>query len=166
MAVEELGPAERFAVGAIGEPGKRTFYMLVTASGAIHAFVCEKSQVAELARQGLQLLVAAALTPDQAAVRQILEGGLEIDEPETTRFRIGSIGLGLTQSEFLTMTLGSVDEDQSVSFVISPEQFQAMALAALEVVAAGRPICPRCGLPEDPEGHDCPWVNGHHPPAP
>ena len=25
-----------------------------------------------------------------------------------------------------------------------------------QVVAAGRPVCPRCGEGMDPEGHDCP----------
>jgi len=30
------------------------------------------------------------------------------------------------------------------------------------VVAAGRPPCPLCGNPLDPEGHVCPRQNGHH----
>ena len=30
------------------------------------------------------------------------------------------------------------------------------------VVAAGRPPCPLCGFPLDPEGHICPRLNGYH----
>lgn len=165
MAREDLGPAERLAAGAIGTPGKRTFYLEVTASGQTHTFVCEKGQVADLAQQGLQLLTTAGLQPDQEAVNRLLEIGLEIVAPTQERFRIGSIGIGITANEFLTMNLGSVDEEETVSFVVTPEQFQAMAIAALGVVAAGRPLCPRCGLPEDPDGHFCPSVNGHHPPS-
>jgi len=29
------------------------------------------------------------------------------------------------------------------------------------VVAAGRPPCPLCGLPLDPDGHVCPRQNGY-----
>ncbi|HKX74974.1 MAG TPA: DUF3090 family protein [Acidimicrobiia bacterium] len=165
MAVENLGPAERFAAGAIGAPGKRTFYLEVTASAVSHWFLCEKDQVAELAEQGLQLLIASGLSPDQEAVGHLIRSGLEVREPDQPRFRIGSIGVGITQNEFLTLQIGEVEGDDSVTFLVTPEQFQAMAVVALQVVASGRPICPRCGLPEDPEGHNCPWVNGHHPPA-
>jgi uncharacterized repeat protein (TIGR03847 family) len=162
MAVDELGPAERFAAGAIGQPGSRRFYLEVTARGAVYAFPCEKSQVAALAVQGLQLLTMAGIEPDDDAVNRLVEDGLDIVDPEEERFRIGSIGLAVNPSEFLLVTLGSEDEGQSASFVVSPEQFRAMAIVAAHVVAAGRPICPRCQLPEDPDGHRCPSVNGHH----
>ncbi len=33
--------------------------------------------------------------------------------------------------------------------------------ARAQIVAAGRPPCPLCGLPLDPEGHVCPRQNGH-----
>jgi uncharacterized repeat protein (TIGR03847 family) len=32
---------------------------------------------------------------------------------------------------------------------------------AVEVIAAGRPPCPLCGLPLNPEGHICPRRNGY-----
>lgn len=166
MAIEDLGPAERFAAGAVGEPGHRSFYLEVTAAGTAYSFPLEKGQVAELAQQGLQLLISAGLSPDDDAVARLIESGLSIAEPEEERFRIGSIGVGVSSNEFLTVNLGSVEGEESANFVVSPEQFKAMALVALEVVAAGRPICPLCGLPEDPEGHACPSVNGHHPPQP
>lgn len=162
MAIEDLGPAERLAAGAIGRPGQRRFYLEVTASGRVHSFPSEKSQVAELAQQGLQLLAATGLPSDEEAVERLVATGLPIIDPSEPRFRIGSIGVSVDRREFLAVTLGSVDEDESVIFVVTPEQFRAMALVAAKVVAAGRPICPRCGLPEDPDGHRCPWVNGHH----
>ena len=33
---------------------------------------------------------------------------------------------------------------------------------AERVVAAGRPPCPLCGAPLDPQGHICPRRNGHY----
>ncbi|MGH8928941.1 MAG: DUF3090 family protein [Acidimicrobiia bacterium] len=162
MAVDDLGPAERLAAGAIGQPGQRRFFLEVIAGGQIHSFLCEKGQVAELAQQGLHLLAVVGLSSDEEAVERLVHSGLSITDPQEPKFRIGSIGIAITQSEFLSITLGSVEEDHSATFVVTPEQFRAMALVAVEVVAAGRPICPRCGLPEDPEGHRCPSVNGHH----
>lgn len=162
MALDDLGPADRFAAGAIGEPGSRRFFLEVTAGETIHSFPCEKSQVAELASQGLQLLLLAGLEPNPDTVYHLMASGLQITDPDAPRFPIGSIGVAVDASELLSITFGSVDEDESATFVVSPEQFRAMALVAVEVVAAGRPICPRCQLPEDPEGHRCPSVNGHH----
>ncbi|MEV4461951.1 DUF3090 family protein, partial [Microbispora sp. NPDC049633] len=46
---------------------------------------------------------------------------------------------------------------------ISAAAARAFSRRALEVVAAGRPPCPLCGRPLDPEGHICVRLNGHHP---
>lgn len=162
MPLEDLGPAERLAAGAIGQPGQRRFFLEVTVGGRIHSFPCEKGQVAELAQQGLQLLTVAGLESDEEAVDRLVQSHLPIVDPEEPKFRIGSIGVAVHLSEFLSITLASTDDEESATFVVTPEQFRAMALVAVEVVAAGRPICPRCGLPEDPDGHRCPSVNGHH----
>jgi uncharacterized repeat protein (TIGR03847 family) len=43
------------------------------------------------------------------------------------------------------------------------DQVRSFVLHALAVVDEGRPICPLCNLPMNPEGHDCPAGNGHHP---
>jgi uncharacterized repeat protein (TIGR03847 family) len=40
-------------------------------------------------------------------------------------------------------------------------QARSFAKRALEVVSAGRPPCPLCSLPLDPEGHVCPRQNGY-----
>jgi uncharacterized repeat protein (TIGR03847 family) len=42
-----------------------------------------------------------------------------------------------------------------------PAAARAFARRAARVVAAGRPPCPLCGQPLDPEGHICPRQNGH-----
>ncbi|GAA2507862.1 DUF3090 domain-containing protein [Streptomyces sp. NPDC059506] len=40
-------------------------------------------------------------------------------------------------------------------------QARSFAKRALDLVAAGRPPCPLCSLPLDPEGHVCPRQNGY-----
>jgi hypothetical protein len=117
--------------------------------------------MAVLATQGLAALEEAGIDTDETAVSQILQSGLAVSDPVQPRLRVGSIALGIAASELITVTVESVDGDDGVSFVVAPEQFRAMALAALQAVAGGRPICPRCRLPIDPDGHDCPAGNGH-----
>jgi len=160
--MKDLGPAERFAAGAVGPPGSRVFYLEVTANAEVHSFPCEKSQVADLAQRGLQLLVAAGLEIDESAVENIVATGLPIGDPVTPSFRIASIAIAVVANEFITLVLGSPEGEEEVRFIVTAEQFRAMALIAARVVASGRPICPRCQLPMDPEGHRCPSSNGHH----
>jgi uncharacterized repeat protein (TIGR03847 family) len=52
------------------------------------------------------------------------------------------------------------EDAEPVSFTVDPAGLDSMARRAVEVVAAGRPSCPWCGLPKDPEGHVCPSSNG------
>jgi hypothetical protein len=84
-----------------------------------------------------------------------------LDDPEPSRFRVGTISLALDTSQLLRVILESSESEEGVSFVVAPEQFHAMAVQGLQAVASGRPLCKRCGLPEDPEEHKCPSVNGH-----
>ena len=163
MAVEDLGPAERFVAGAIGEPGSRRFYLEVTASGVTHVMLAEKQQIAALASQGLEVLDQRGISSDDAAVQALIDAGLQVIDPgvDGERFRVGEMSIGMAESELLTIAIDSVEGDDGVRFVIAPEQFQAMARVALDIVAAGRPTCRWCQLPMDPEGHECPAQNGH-----
>ncbi|GAA1693564.1 DUF3090 domain-containing protein [Fodinicola feengrottensis] len=55
-----------------------------------------------------------------------------------------------------------IDDTRDVLRVrISPAAARAFISRAERVVAAGRPACPLCGLPLDPEGHICPRHNGY-----
>ena len=160
MAIEELGPAERLTAGAIGRPGSREFYLQVTAGGVDHWLMAEKQQVSVLASEGIRILDEHEVEYDEEAVRRITDGGLELREPDEDAIecRVGEVSMSLTET-LLTLTIASADEDRSISFVVAPEQFRAMAKVALEVVAKGRPICRWCRLPMDPDGHECPARN-------
>lgn len=162
MAMRDLGPAEHFAAGAIGEPGSRRFFLHVSAADEMVWLPAEKQQVEALGRQALTLLEAAGLEPDDEAVEG-LKDGLDIGYPTSESFRVGGIQVAVLESELIALIVSDPDESESLRFVVAPEQLKAMAEVALSVVAAGRPICPRCQLPEDPAGHRCPATNGHFP---
>ncbi len=44
---------------------------------------------------------------------------------------------------------------------LAPAAARQFVARALRVLAAGRPPCPLCGQPLDPQGHLCPRRNGH-----
>jgi uncharacterized repeat protein (TIGR03847 family) len=52
-------------------------------------------------------------------------------------------------------------EAARIRFWATREQMLSLARHGAAVCAAGRPRCQLCGNPIDPEGHQCPALNGH-----
>jgi uncharacterized repeat protein (TIGR03847 family) len=53
------------------------------------------------------------------------------------------------------------EELATVRLWCTRSQIRAMANWGLEISSRGRPLCPQCGQPMDPEGHFCARKNGH-----
>jgi len=86
-------------------------------------------------------------------VTRELAAGESTDQPTETQEAIGSIGM---ESE------GEATEESGVvRFWCTRSQIRAMCHWGIEVANRGRPICPQCGEPMEPEGHFCPKKNGH-----
>jgi uncharacterized repeat protein (TIGR03847 family) len=58
--------------------------------------------------------------------------------------------------------VGEIEADEVVIIKLDPGYARAFAQRAQRVVSAGRPACPFCGGPLDPDGHICPRANGFH----
>ncbi|MDH3500204.1 MAG: DUF3090 family protein [Acidimicrobiia bacterium] len=159
--------ASHFTAGAVGEPGRRIFYLYVVVDGAPYWFVAEKQQVAALGAQSIESIPRTGLAVDDTVVETILSQNMEVpspDDPDQILFRIDSMALRVNPDvETVTVMLTGTEDDQDFEFDITVHYLRAMALAALASVESGRPTCPKCQLPEDPEGHDCPSSNGHRP---
>jgi len=56
-------------------------------------------------------------------------------------------------------------EPSRVRYWATREQMLSLARHGATVCASGRPRCQLCGNPIDPEGHQCPALNGHRGPA-
>jgi uncharacterized repeat protein (TIGR03847 family) len=149
--VRSLGNAERFVAGAVGEPGSRVFLIEVEGDGPTEWFLVEKQQVAALAERSIRLLRQLGLS--------VAEPGPALEAPGEPTFRVGEIALG-SDGDAVVIVLSPTDEGEPVTFTVSADRLGAMAQRALEVVAAGRPLCRFCGLPIDPDGHPCPASNG------
>ncbi len=81
----------------------------------------------------------------------------------------GEIGLGYDKERdkvvlFVKEILTEEDDPENaavIRFWATRAQMRQLARWGVEVVSRGRPICPQCGQPEEPEGHFCPKKNGH-----
>ncbi len=170
MAIYELDPVERIGVAAVGQPGQRRFFLLASGSGHTLTLACEKSQIQALVQRLQQMLESQGIErPEQPAEA----GQLVPGDPE---WQIGELGLGYHEARRMFVLVASqgaageateepaaTDDAPSVRFWLSPDQVAGFSRQAESVLAAGRPLCPRCGLPMDPAGHPCPVMNGARP---
>jgi uncharacterized repeat protein (TIGR03847 family) len=172
-------PPDRFVAGTVGQPGDRTFYLQASGGGRVVSVALEKTQVAILAERLDELLEevrrrGAGEVP-VVAPRE-LEDTAPLDVPVEEEFRVGALGLawdGETE-QVVIEALAPTEDDTEVEMLtddedgpdavrvrISADAARAFVVRAQRVVAAGRPPCPLCALPLDPEGHICPRQNGH-----
>lgn len=169
MAIYELDPVDRISVAAVGSPGQRKFFLLASGSGRTLTLGCEKSQIQALVLRLHQMLEAQKIEgEEQTAADPAPEPG----EPE---WQIGEMGLGYHEARRMFVLVASeaavgestdetaASDAPSVRFWLSPHQVAAFSKQAENVLTAGRPLCPRCGLPMDPAGHPCPVMNGARP---
>lgn len=143
------------AADAIGEPGSRTFLLQLYGSFGRHTYLLEKGQVAALAAGADQLLREI-----EHEVGDLDKAPLLIDE--VPHFRVGQLGLGWDDAA--TEAVLSVESvavgDEAVTYRMPLEVLVAAARQGEKAVEAGRPLCDRCGLAMDPDGHACPTSNG------
>lgn len=179
-------PPERFVAGTLGQPGERTFFLQATEGSRVTSVSLEKTQVTVLAQRLDELLdevlrqssgdvVVPAVTPTE------LNDEEPLSQPILEEFRVGTMALAwdpedhrvvveaqavTEEEEAETEPLSDEDEGPDVLRVrITPSMARAFTQRAMDVVNAGRPSCPFCGLPLDAEGHICPRQNGHRAPT-
>lgn len=174
----EFDPVDSIAAGAVGLPGHRTFFIQATKDGRVLSVLVEKEQVAVLSDRLRSLLdQVAAQFPGEEGEPELPAGEL-VGEP-VPLFRAVAIGIGFDPSrrmvllEFHERPVQEEDDDEGAEeagdeeegylarLYATPGQARTMATRGTEAVRAGRPPCPLCGNPLDPEGHVCPKLNGH-----
>ena len=180
--IYDLGAPDRFVAGTVGSPGSRTFFLQATKGSAVVSVVLEKVQVQVLAERLAALLEEVRRrggSVPQAALPSARDNA-PLAEPLVESFRVGTLTIGwdATRGEVLVEARAQVgdaedeaaaveldDDDPTgpdlVRVRLAPPAALAFAERSLEIVAAGRPPCPLCGLPLDPGGHICSRRNGY-----
>ncbi|WP_326599942.1 DUF3090 domain-containing protein [Streptomyces sp. NBC_01803] len=183
-------PPERFVAGTVGLPGRRTFFLQATAAGRTTSVALEKAQVEALAERIDELLDEVVrrsggnTTVPAVASSELSDTG-PLQTPVEEEFRVGTMALAWdSENERMIVeaqALVELEAESEEAFAEAEERLlrddengppmlrvrltgtmaRAFAQRALEVVNAGRPPCPLCSLPLDPEGHVCPRQNGY-----
>ncbi|EYR62974.1 hypothetical protein N866_03995 [Actinotalea ferrariae CF5-4] len=182
--VHEFDWPDRVVVGTVGRPGERTFYLQARTGARSIGVVLEKEQSAMLAERIDQLLDALSAdpasgvsVPARAPVELIDDDPL--DQPVEEQFRVGTMRLSwdprtaqvvleayplpLPQDEDEDDDGPEPDDDgpdEMLLLRIPVGTARAFAQRTRQVVHAGRPPCPLCGQPVDPDGHVCALPDG------
>ncbi|MDR7254418.1 putative repeat protein (TIGR03847 family) [Nocardioides sp. BE266] len=185
--VHRFDPPERFVSGTVGEPGQRTFFLQAREGTRLISVSLEKQQVSALAERIDELLdeLMGAAGDDlliPAIAPRDLTDNQPLEQPIEEEFRAGTMTLSWDSAdERVVIEVFPFTE----AAVVSPEQLQedledllepepeeiflvritaAAARSFVErsrsVIGAGRPDCPFCGEPIDPDGHLCVRANG------
>lgn len=183
--VHGFDPPERFVAGTVGPPGQRTFFLQARAGNRLVSVALEKQQVQALAERVDELLdeVMATQAGGESVIPALAPLGLEdsdpLEQPIEEEFRAGTMTLSwdptdervvievFPYTEAAVITPDQLDEDfeepepDEVFLVRLPAgPARAFVKRAEQVLEAGRPSCPFCGNPIDPDGHLCVRANG------
>jgi hypothetical protein len=131
---------DKVMVGVRGDVGSRLFLLQARQGRRLVIVKCEKLQLSALA-EWLGQVVGNLGRPGHLPDDFALEPEYEVD-----------------------FAVESIEEDDVLELTLSKEWAGGLAIAITRLVEAGRPACPLCGGPLDPQGHDCPRTNGHRPP--
>jgi uncharacterized repeat protein (TIGR03847 family) len=186
--VHRFDPPERFVCGTVGPAGQRTFFLQARDGNRVTSVALEKEQVSVLAER-IDALLDEILraTGGESAVPAVAPSDLvdnePLEQPISEEFRVGTMTLSWdSESEMVVIEVfpiadtdaddAELGEDDEEVAAVEPDAEEMMlvrlpgraarafASRALTVVAAGRPPCPFCGGPLDPDGHLCPRANG------
>jgi len=182
--VHGFDPPERFVTGTVGEPGQRTFFLQARSGSHLVTVALEKQQVAALAERIDELLDEVMASQGGAATIPAvapldLEDGEPLEQPIEEEFRAGTMTLSWDPddarvvievfpfTEAAVVSPEQVEEDfeepepdELLLVRIAAGAARAFVKRATQVLGAGRPACPFCGNPVDPEGHLCVRMNG------
>jgi uncharacterized repeat protein (TIGR03847 family) len=189
ILVHRYDEPDRFVAGTVGQPGERAFFLQAREGNRITSVACEKQQVSVLAEHLDRVLDevvrrstgSAAVPPSTTKAKDTDP----LDAPITEEFRVGTMTIAWDPSiNRIVIELFSnvdVEEDEAAEVAEAEESDQVSAdevfvvkitasyardfvARANALVSAGRPPCPFCLQPLDPQGHICPRSNGYRRP--
>ncbi|WP_375432524.1 DUF3090 domain-containing protein [uncultured Friedmanniella sp.] len=194
ILVHRYDAPDRFVAGTVGQPGERAFFLQAREGNRITSVACEKQQVSVLAEhldRVLDEVVRRSPGPTDVppATRKASDTD-PLDAPITEEFRVGTMTIAWdpTIDKIVIELFSNVDGDEdetdesrpapaveaeAATEVNADEVFVVKITAgyardfvarAQALVSAGRPPCPFCLQPLDPDGHVCPRANGYRRP--
>jgi uncharacterized repeat protein (TIGR03847 family) len=192
ILVHRYDAPDRFVAGTVGQPGERTFFLQAREGNRLTSVVCEKQQLSVLAEHLDRVLDEvqrrSAGQVDVPPASSTARDTEPLDAPINEEFRVGTMTIAWDPSidrivielfsnvdvddeEPAGATSGSateepdeIDADEVFVVKITASYARDFVARAQALVAAGRPSCPFCLQPLDPQGHVCPRANGYRRP--
>ena len=186
-----LDPVDHITVDAIGKPGSRVFYIQGKQGEQVVSLIIEKIQLQSLIAGVSEFLkeVVSGFPERISTDVDLKEDAMRILAPVDPKFRVGDMGLAYDDERDLVCIIAremdmfqneeneddedeveheeikKEDEGNAVRYWCTRGQLLTMAHWGAVVLERGRPICPQCLQPMEPEGHFCPKKNGHKKPV-
>ncbi len=182
--VHAFDPPERFVAGTVGQPGERTFFLQAREGTRVVSVSLEKQQVQALAQRIDELLDEVLASHEATGVVPAIapldsDDTEPLEQPITEEFRAGTMTLSwdprdervvievFPYSEAAVVAPDQVEEDfeepepdELLLVRLTAAAARAFVSRSERVVEAGRPTCPFCSEPMDPDGHLCVRANG------
>ena len=188
ILVHRYDAPDRFVAGTVGQPGERAFFLQAREGNRMTSVACEKQQVSVLAehldRVLDEVLRRSAGGVDVPPASSKARDTDPLDAPITEEFRVGTMTIAWDPSidRIVIELFSNVDvaeesaQEPPAATVEESEEIEADEVFVVKItasyardfvaraqalVAAGRPSCPFCLQPIDPQGHICPRANGY-----
>ena len=167
----DVNPVDSITTDAFGKPGERVFYLQAASANNVYTLLVEKIQIQSLATGLEEFFTDLAQNyphlPPQAD--SDVEESMHILSPREPIFRVGDMGIAYDEDadKVILMAREILSGDQTpeevsvIRFWCTRDQMSRLGLWSADLASRGRPLCPLCGQPMDPEGHLCPKKNGH-----
>lgn len=160
----DIEDVDHLTTGTVGPPGQRIFFLQARQGTQVVSLRLEKTQVAALCRY-LEAMLEDLPTAEPAPA------DMDLLEPVAAEWVVGSLGVTYDEGDDRVILVAEElveegEEPARARFRATREQVAALTRHGTEIVAAGRPPCPLCGAPLDPQGHMCVRLNGYRDLAP
>lgn len=163
----DLGVLSHISAEAIGQPGQRRFRLRAfTAGGDTASLWLEKEQLSALG-DAIETVLEAEGYQYQRPPLDDQERDPVFPLSASFELRLGQLSMGVNRDTqrlvlIVAEAAGGDDEAETITFEFDFRKGYELRGEIVTVAAAGRPPCPLCSGPLDPEGHVCPRSNGHH----
>ena len=159
----EFDPVDHITFGAVGEPGSRVFMIQATQGEAKVSLIIEKAHVIALAEEAQELFINSG-APDPLPKWDA--DFMALDDSIEPLWRVGAVGIGFTEEtgQILVVCHELVGEEEeegaTAQFWLTKTQLATLTGYGMVVVSQGRPLCPLCRHPMNPDSHYCVSLNG------
>ncbi|GCE14304.1 DUF3090 family protein [Tengunoibacter tsumagoiensis] len=176
-----IGLVHTIGADAVGRPGQRRFRLFMQGSSSSAFLWMDKEQLRALSEaldRSLALLTDGQILRTEASVNERREiPGLPVDFPAAPTYdtQVGQMRLSYDEGTeyFLLYAVPIeavleneesqlfVNEEDLFSCAFTRQQAQELSRVIIDLIAAGRPVCPLCHAPLDGGPHACVKQNGH-----